>query len=292
MKLLSVEEPAGVKTCGCDLTSVGGVVKFCAEPVVAGQPFCTLLSHGTKEKLIVEYPAWFVMVPGKGRGGVAALAGKSIKVEEVPEEGRHVLRSEAKPASAWSDLFEQTRLLSTLGKSDPTKIVLTDLPGLVCGSYTPSKQARIGLATEAASPASSTGDDSWVMGGLFDLEVLPKMDAVDVSGLKSPTTSRKSSGANLGKVVAILERNLKLVNYFLQNQQDDLTGSFKDVKDKVTIWRAYSVPRAEFRRMHVQSYVPYRGLLFIYAQASAQNRRIRTRQYIILRTIQTTVHPN
>jgi hypothetical protein len=80
--------------------------KFCAEPAVSGQSFCTLLSHGTKEKLIVEYPAWFVMVPGKGRGGVAALANKLIKMEEAPEEGRQVLMTEAKTASAWSDLFE------------------------------------------------------------------------------------------------------------------------------------------------------------------------------------------
>jgi hypothetical protein len=109
--------------------------------------------------------------------------------------------------------------LSTIGESDPTKIVLTGLPGFVRSSYTPSKRARVGLATEAGSPASSTGDDSWVMSGLFDREVLPKMDAVDVSGCKA---------------VEILERNLKLVNSFFQNQQDDLTGSFlKDVKDKV-----------------------------------------------------------
>jgi hypothetical protein len=71
------------------------------------------------------------------------------------------------------------------------------------------------------------------MGGIFDREVLPKMDAVDVSGLKSPTTSGKILGANLGKAVEILQRNLKSVNSFLQNQQDDLSGSFKDVKYKV-----------------------------------------------------------
>jgi hypothetical protein len=71
------------------------------------------------------------------------------------------------------------------------------------------------------------------MGGLFDREVLPKLDAVDVSGWKLPTASGKISGANLGKAVEILETNLKSVNSFLQTQQDDLTGSFRDVKDKV-----------------------------------------------------------
>jgi hypothetical protein len=128
--LLRVEDPAGVKICGCDLTSVGGVAKFCAEPVVAGQSFCTLLlSHGTKEKL-GDYSAWFVMVPGKRRGGVATLAGKCIKVEEVPEEGRHVLQSEAKPVNALSELFEQTRLMRTLGESDPSRIALQICLGL------------------------------------------------------------------------------------------------------------------------------------------------------------------
>jgi hypothetical protein len=100
MKLVWMDEPAVVRICCWDLTSMGGVAKFCTKPIVPGQSFCTLLSHGSKDKLIVDFPAWFVMVPGKGRGGVAALTDKSIKDNEVPEEGRQVLKTEAKPASA------------------------------------------------------------------------------------------------------------------------------------------------------------------------------------------------
>jgi hypothetical protein len=47
MKLLWMDEPAGMRICCCDLTSMGGVAKFCAEPIVPGQSFCTLLSNGT-----------------------------------------------------------------------------------------------------------------------------------------------------------------------------------------------------------------------------------------------------
>jgi hypothetical protein len=57
------------------------------------------------------------------------------------------------------------------------------------------------------------------------------------------------------------------------------------------IWRAFTLPCTEFQCMNVQSSVPCKELLYVYAQSSAQNRRIRTRQYIILCTIvQTTAH--
>jgi hypothetical protein len=56
------------------------------------------------------------------------------------------------------------------------------------------------------------------------------------------------------------------------------------------IWRAFTLPRTEFQRMNVHNSVPCKELRYVHAQASAQNRSIRSQQYIILCTVQTTAH--
>jgi hypothetical protein len=236
MKLLFVQDNFLSYVCGCHLPSGNGIDKFCAEPVMGDAP-CWRKSHLGKPKVSnLAIPAWYLLVKGKGRGGIMGLCDRYIREDSVTDPiVRKTLDEERRLTPAWSTLIEEHALKSVFGKNAIGVTQRRYIAQRLKEACTPFKKRVLDMDAVGTPRTSTLGDesstDSWVK-PLYENCTVPTLERIDLDTLKSPS-SVVGTNINICKAVTVLESNLAHLEIYLQGQQQDLEVAMSGFRERL-----------------------------------------------------------